>query len=305
MPSSFNKEKIASAALRYVKARQYEKALKEYQKLLAADPKDERIIQKVADLYQRMGDRPKAVQMYRRLAEMFGANGFHNKSAAVYRQILDLGQEEFDYEIRLKLGEVYQQMGLLSETIKEYAKVVDYFERNGLKRDALMIQRRIIEMDPDNLSLRLRFASALLDEEMYEEGVEEFRSMLDSLQEQNRQEDYLRVLDRYVQHMHDDVGAIHELAQHYLRTGETRRALRRLQVALKNDQENLDTLELLAFAFHQMGQIAKTVTVYKEISRLFKMQNRPQDRIRVLKKMLELNANNQKTKQHLHKLNIN
>ena len=54
--ATIDKNKIIEAATKFVQKGQYDKAIKEYLKLLETDAKDARIQQKLGELYQKKGD---------------------------------------------------------------------------------------------------------------------------------------------------------------------------------------------------------------------------------------------------------
>ena len=71
-----DKNKIIEAATKFVQKGQYDKAIKEYQKLLEVDAKDARIQQKLGELYQKKGDNTLAADCFLKVAESYAADGF-------------------------------------------------------------------------------------------------------------------------------------------------------------------------------------------------------------------------------------
>ena len=65
-----DKNKIIEAAAKLVAKGAYDKAIKEYQRILDADPKDVRILQKMGELYQNKNDE---VQAAHGIGVAFGA----------------------------------------------------------------------------------------------------------------------------------------------------------------------------------------------------------------------------------------
>src|SRR5205085_3520343 len=59
-----------------------------------------------------------------------------------------------------------------------------------------------------------------------------------------------------------------ELSEVYLQRGDSKRALSKLQICFKANPRELTTLQLLARAFQDLGQVSKTVSVLKELARV-------------------------------------
>src|SRR6476660_158999 len=108
-----DKNKVIEGAAKLVAKGQYDKAIKEYQKVLDADPKDVRVLQKMGELYQKKNDNPEAAKYFVRVAESYSQDGFFLKAVALYKQVLKLNPEMVD--VHLKLAELHQQLGLMSE----------------------------------------------------------------------------------------------------------------------------------------------------------------------------------------------
>ena len=82
---AIDKNKIIEAATKYVQKGQYDKAIKEYQKLLEADPKDARIQQKLGELFQKKGDNQLAGECFLKVAESYSSDGFFLKMSYLFR----------------------------------------------------------------------------------------------------------------------------------------------------------------------------------------------------------------------------
>jgi hypothetical protein len=58
---------------------QLDRAIVEYEQVVALDPKDPRSLLKLGDLYTRVGETKKAVATYRKVALQYGDEGFFLK----------------------------------------------------------------------------------------------------------------------------------------------------------------------------------------------------------------------------------
>ena len=265
--------------------KQYDKAVKEYLKIVKQDPKDVRIWLKIGDLYAKKGSKPEATETYERVANFYSEQGFYQKAVAVYKQILKLDPKLVP--VNLKLAELYRQLGLRSESAQHFELVAAYFHREGNTQEALATIRQLVELDPENVSTRIKLAELYSKESMNDEAIVEFKYACEFLREHNRQDDFIKVAERLLFHDTANLELSRELAGLYLQRNDPRRALAKLQVCFKQDPKDLDTLALLAQAFQKLDQRGKTVSVLKELAAILLENGKKKKARDVHKKILE------------------
>ncbi|MBI5287252.1 MAG: tetratricopeptide repeat protein, partial [Deltaproteobacteria bacterium] len=123
------------------------------------DPKDVTTRLRIGDLYVRMGKREEAIKEYGEVAKVLTQKGFYLKAIAVYKQILRLDETILD--IHYKLAELYSKQGLIADAMAEYGYLVNYYEKRGKIEEVLEILKRMLEIDPSNTGVRLKFADTL------------------------------------------------------------------------------------------------------------------------------------------------
>ena len=91
-----SKEKLLASAQKSIIKGQTTRAIKDYQKIVALDPKDMRCRQKLADLCSKAKRPADAIESYEIVARNFAERGFYLKAIAVYKQMqrLDSSQVE-------------------------------------------------------------------------------------------------------------------------------------------------------------------------------------------------------------------
>ena len=104
-----NKDKIRASAQKHLQKGQIDKAIREFEKLIADDPKDVRTLLKIGDLQTRSGKHKEATDTYAKVAEFYSDQGFFLKAVAVYKQILKIDPTLID--TNLKLAEQFQEAG--------------------------------------------------------------------------------------------------------------------------------------------------------------------------------------------------
>ncbi|MGB3053124.1 MAG: tetratricopeptide repeat protein, partial [Polyangiales bacterium] len=296
---AINRNKVLDAARKYQSRGQYDKAIAQYQKLVAADKRDVRSLLKIGDLYVRAGNRGTAIETYEIVATHYAAQGFFLKAIAVYKQILKLDPSRLDAQVRL--GEMYEQLQLVSDAMSVFEDVSNAFARAGDTEQALVMLGKIVDIDPEHIPVRIKYAEALSRAGRTQDAAQEFERGALLLKEQGRLEDYLKVAERLLYHRSNDVQVARELAETYISRRDPKRALAKLQICFKADPRDVSTLSLLAEAFLMLSQTDKAISVYREIARIHREAHRPQERMSALHRILQLNPNDKEAQAALQK----
>src|SRR5471032_1926700 len=260
-----DKNKVIESASKLISKGQFEKAVKEYQRILEIDPDDVRVLQKLAELYQKMNRKAEAADCFEKVAKTCAAQGFYLKAVALYKQVLKVIDR---VEVNVRLAELYQQLGLVGDATKEWQTVAAYYEKLGDTKASLDTLKKLVDLDPDNVAARIRLGEQYARQDDLVEAVTELRRAAAYLQRNGRGDDYMRVAERISHLDQSDVALAKELAESYLSRGDSKRALAKLQICFKANPRDLTTLQMLARAFQELGQISKTVSVLKELARV-------------------------------------
>lgn len=169
---AINKNKVIAAAQKYVQKGQFDKAIKEYRKIVEAEPEDVRTWLKIGDLQAKKGAPAEATDTYLRVANHYSEQGFYLKAVAVYKQVLLL-QPRF-VEVHLKLAALYQQLGLLTDARRQLEVAHQVLAEEGRVEDSMQVLRAMTEIDPENVAVRIRLAETLSKEKKVDDAVEEF-----------------------------------------------------------------------------------------------------------------------------------
>jgi pilus assembly protein FimV len=151
----FNKQKVLSAAEKFVQQGKLPNAITEYEKVLKADPKDLTVMNTVGDLYSRLGNSEKAVECFKSVGDAYASQGFTVKAIAMYKKLSKL---KASLECALRLAELYTQQGLFNDARAQYLQVAEEFLREGQLEQAVRIFQKTLEMDPENVAMRTRLA---------------------------------------------------------------------------------------------------------------------------------------------------
>src|SRR4051812_5005029 len=260
-----DKNKVIESAAKLIAKGAFDKAVKEYQRVLEMDPDDVRVLQKLAELYQKMNRKAEAADCFEKVAKTYSQQGFYLKAVALYKQVLKVIDR---VEVSVKLAELYQQLGLVGDATKEWQTVSAYYDKIGDTKASLDTLKKLVDLDPDNVAARIRLGEQYARQDNLIEAVAELRRAAQYLQRNARTDDYMRVAERISHLDQGDVGLAKELAESYLSRGDSKRALAKLQICFKANPREIGTLQMLARAFQELGQVTKTVSVLKELARV-------------------------------------
>ena len=172
-----DKNKIIEAAAKLVAKGAYDKAIKEYRRILEADPADVRVLQKMGELFQKKNDNDQAATYFTKVAESYSNDGFFLKAVALYKQVLKLNPSLI--EVNLRLAELHQQLQLVSEATSYYQVVAQQYEKAGNARASLDIYKKVIELDPENVSSRIKLGEMYARSHLKTEAANEFNRAVD------------------------------------------------------------------------------------------------------------------------------
>src|SRR6185369_3591661 len=151
-------------------------------------------------------------------------------------QVLKLNPNLVD--VNMKLAELHQQLGLMSEAMAYFQIVANHYDKQGDTKASLDTLKKMVDLDPDNVASRIKLA------ELYA-----FKRAAEYLKRNNRSDDYMRVAERISSLEPDNLALAKDLAQGFLQKGDQKRALAKLQICFKADPKDIETLTLLAQAF--------------------------------------------------------
>jgi tetratricopeptide (TPR) repeat protein len=174
----FNKQKVLSAAEKFVQQGKLQNAIAEYDKVLKHDANDLTVNNTIGDLYARIGDNTKAIECFKTVGDAYAAQGFTVKGIAMYKKITKL-QPSMDSS--LKLAELYTQQGLFNDARAQYLQVAEDFMKNGDLEQAVRLFRKVLEMDPENVPMRVKLAEVYVRLGKKKEAWEIFSAAAESL----------------------------------------------------------------------------------------------------------------------------
>ena len=136
------------------------KLIRQLEEELAQDPTNVRLLQRLGELRQKMGDNPGAADAFARVAAVYERDGFLLKAVALSKQVLKLDPERND--LRFNLVELHAQLGLVSEAIGWLRVALQVATEQKDLESCLRGATRLAELDSTSARPRLYLAALLL-----------------------------------------------------------------------------------------------------------------------------------------------
>lgn len=283
------KDKHLAAAQKYLERGSLEKALTELQNAVKEDAKDTRTWLRMAEVHVRLGQNDKATEVYQTTVDLYVEQGFFQRAVAVYKNIIKLSPGSV--QARVKLADVYRQLGLFSDAIQQLEQAVLLHQKAGRLTEALTALKQVLELNPDQPATRIRYAELAVQAGEVNDAVAEFREAANLLKAQGRSDEFTRVAERILYYQPADFELGKELAASYLDRNNARAALARLKPCFEANQGDVEILDLLARCFEQLGQPHKSLPVLKELCRIYANTGRSTERNQTIQRALALDPN--------------
>ncbi|MDA8088021.1 MAG: tetratricopeptide repeat protein, partial [Nitrospiraceae bacterium] len=304
---------IIREAQKYLAKGQIDKAIAEWESLLASSP-DANSYNTAGDLYLRKNDRTSAVEKFHRAAEIFRKEGFSLKALAIYKKILNIAPS--DARSLLALGELSEEKNISADAVKYYMTAADIFLREGRKDEAVFAYSKISGLQPDDLVLRKRLAEIFSKEGFVEETSQEYVEIARLLESSGEAGEAIGYLERAVEIKPGNRAALTAIASLYERLGDRGRAIENLKLAiartgksdvfllwlaklclengnieearqsarelLQLDPENLAASQMIASSFAKEGRLDKAWAEYEGVLERLEEKNRFREAIEIL-----------------------
>jgi len=262
----FNKQKVLSAAEKFVQQGKLQNAIAEYEKVLKADPKDLTVSNTVGDLYARLGDNDKAIEAFKSVGDAYAAQGFTVKAIAMYKKLTKLKPT---LESVLRLAELYTQQGLFNDARAQYLQVAEEFLRAGELEQAVRIFQKTLEMDPENVAMRMRLAEVYIRLNKKTEAWQIFASAAESLRARGSLGPAEEILQRMLTLDPGNSYALLLRARNSFDSGDVPGAIQNLEKVADLDSHP-DGLRLLLQGYLQTGRYPDAATI---ATKLFTVHN--------------------------------
>src|SRR5947199_4202004 len=169
---AIQRDKIIASAEKLVAKGKIEPAIKEYERLLDDNPNGVNTLNRIGDLWVRINRNDEGVKVFGKIADHYAKDGFFLKAIAIYKKINKLDPSKL--EVYAKLADLYAKQGLAMEAKSQYQVLADYYLKHGDPGNALMIYRKISELDPNSINVHVKLADLYSQNSQTSEALKEY-----------------------------------------------------------------------------------------------------------------------------------
>ena len=271
------KEKLLASAQKFIAKGQMDKAIKDYQQVVALDPNDTRHRQRLAELFVKINRKDDAVTEYKAIGKYYSENGYYLKAIAVYKQIQKLTPDDID--ISLTLATLNEKQGLTGNALAEYGIVFAHHQKAGNTNDAIKVLESMLALDPDNLNTQLQFAEIHCAAGMTDKAYQEFTQLALLLWKQGNNEVFSQVCTRIQTLFPERKDFQLDFLSALLENGDTKGVVPQLQQLLRNNPTNLRGWQLLVDACRRLSDNEKLKAVLQQFIKLFPGELNPREEL--------------------------
>lgn len=263
-----NKDKILDAARDFVAQGKFDRAIREYEKLLQADPKDMRVKLRLAELFAKSRQIPQAIQAYREVAENYTQEGFYLKAVTVLKSILRLNPSLM--EVNQSLAALYEKMGLARDAAGQYEILASAFEQSAKFAESLAMREKLVSLFPQKADYRIRLAEAYQREEKKEEAIEQFEILARQYEKEKKDpERLIELYERILPHRPENKEMFAALIDLYYQKKDYREALKWLEQKKGLMEGDIHLLALAAEMYGRLNQSESARGKYQQLAALY------------------------------------
>jgi tetratricopeptide (TPR) repeat protein len=321
------RDKVIASAEKLVAKGKIEPAIKEYERLLEDNPNDVNTLNRIGDLWVRINRNDEAVKVFGKIADHYSKDGFFLKAIAIFKKINKLDPSKLD--IYAKLADLYAKQGLAMEAKSQYQVLADYYLKHGDPGNALLIYRKISDLDPNAINVHVKLADLysqvnktaealkeydrvgrmLLKRGMLDEAVQVFRkalkidprntelvdSLVTALLEAKDFGNARQIVDAALEGNRDNPRLLAMLGRIHLGRGDTAAARATLERASAADPNEASVRDTLAELYLKQNDADRAVEMLAPLVERFLGRGERHAAIELLNRVLRVNPNHAPT----------
>lgn len=250
-----DKAKLLKVAQKHLSKGNLDKAIKTFKQLVEVDPKDQRLILRLAEIQARAGRKKEAIENYEKVAAGYIRQDFPPKAIAVYKTILRLDPELLSaYE---KLAQLYTNQGLEAEALSQFENLFQVYEKKNDENKQIEVLKLMADMDPENLGFQVRLGETLTKKGRKKEAAEAFAKAAATLSRRGFHDRASQLFEKITALDPDNTAVRRELCAHYLESGQFKEARAEIEAILAIEPDDPRMVLLLGRILFQLGNKAE------------------------------------------------
>ena len=269
---AFDKSKTLETAEKFVAKGQYEKAVREFQKIMEVDPDDDRVQLRLAYCYEEMGCNNEAAQIYIKVASIYQTQGVYQKALAMLKQ----AQKKLpnDEEIAMNMAELYNVLGLPHEAMSQLERCLEQSRNNRIVYGRVL--QMMVRVDSENIQTRTQYGQFLYEEGDIEGAKRQYSLALAQLLSKERYVDYVQLARVYFKIDPLDTNINREVAKIYIRMERYEDAVSLISM-LPPDNMPSELREILITCYTKRKRYDKAVKELKTLAKQYISEGKRED----------------------------
>ncbi len=264
---SSKKDKLLESAQKFIAKGQLDRAIKDYEQIVALDSGDIRHRQKLAELLVRANRKEEAIGEYEAIGKHYSDHAFYLKAIAVYKQIQKL--DSGNVKVTMSLASLNEKQGLIGNALAEYNNALSYYQKTRQLPEAIKVLEQMLTVDPGNLNTLLKYAETYFTAGIHEKAYEQFTRLAVFLGKSGDDSAFRQICNRIITLFPSRRDFMLELMATLVEDGCVDTAIPHLLAMTGDDSNNRRAWELLAEAYGQQGDQERRSATLKRMAGLF------------------------------------
>ena len=166
-------ESLKQQARRHEQNEEWQKALEQYQKAITELDKEEQadigLINRVGDLFVRVGKLDQAVQYYEQAVDLYREAFLPNNAIAVCKKVIRNVPNR--HKAYLKIGQIRGEQGFLSDARTNFLTYAERMQKDGNLDESFRALVEFCDLAPDEVDMRITVADQMVANARTEEAV--------------------------------------------------------------------------------------------------------------------------------------
>ncbi|MGH9319606.1 MAG: tetratricopeptide repeat protein, partial [Vicinamibacteria bacterium] len=215
-------------------------------------------------LYARISRNDEAIKKYAQVADHYRKDGFNVRAIATHKMVLRLDPQ--NEPAMRNLAELQAEEGLLMEAKSYYQTLVELYNKQGHKRLASEVFKKLAEIDPQDVKIRYKYADFLNKNGKPDEAAREYVGIADQFIGQGLVEEAIKILEQGRSLQTSDPALKIKLAHACTMQGNHAQAIRMLEEVRRTASGDPGILGRLGEAYLAAGNTDDAQSIFQELA---------------------------------------
>jgi len=243
---------LAADAEKLVAQGKLDAAAAKYELLLRQTPRDLNTLNKIGDIYSRIGKKKQAIGHFLNLCEYYEKDGFVPKAIAIYKKVIKL--DPADVSAAKRLADLLASKGLVLEAREQYQAVLRKYETGGELDKLIECRKAMVRLDPQDTEGLRALAELLSAADKHEEAADAWAEAGAELDRRGQHEQARSFYKKASGLKPGSANIAARLAASHVAAGDVETGVRLIKEALQKNGDDADLLALLADIHVQAGE---------------------------------------------------